>query len=76
MTRITLDAPLRRRLLDLSQPLELCDETGRVLAWLTPIPSRDEGSYAEPTLSEQELRRREQEPECTTAELLTRLGKL
>ena len=32
MTRVILDADLRSKLLNLDQPLELCDESGRVLA--------------------------------------------
>jgi hypothetical protein len=36
MTRVTVDADLRKKLLNCATPLELCDERGTVLARLTP----------------------------------------
>ncbi len=78
MTRITLDADLRSKLLDLTQPLELCDESGRVLARVLPAidPSLYEG--LEPQISEEELQRRWQSKgkTYTTAEVLAYLEKL
>jgi hypothetical protein len=78
MTRITLDATLRNKLLDLTQPLELCDESGRVLAHLVPKidPSLYEG--LEPQISREELERRKQNKgkTYTTAEVLAHLEKL
>lgn len=66
MTQILLDEVLRKKLLELRQPLELCDESGRVVGRVTPV---------EPQLSEEELQRREQEPEFSTAEVLAQLEK-
>jgi hypothetical protein len=37
MTRIVLDAALRTRLNNLDEPLEVCDESGRVLGFFHPI---------------------------------------
>jgi hypothetical protein len=78
MTRITLDADLRSKLLNLTQPLELCDESGRVLARVLPAidPSMYEG--LEPQISEEELQRRLQNKgrTYTTAEVLAYLEKL
>lgn len=78
MTRVTLDADLRNKLLNLSRPLELCDETGRVLARLLPEfdPSQYEG--LEPQITEEELRhRREHKGKTyTTAEVLAHLESL
>ena len=37
MTRLVLDSELREKLRDLTEPLELCDESGRELAHLTPV---------------------------------------
>ncbi len=78
MTRITLDADLRSKLLDLTQPLELCDESGRVLARVLPAidPSLYEG--LEPQISEEDLQRRWQSKgkTYTTAEVLAYLEKL
>ena len=36
MTRIICDAALREKLHDLATPLELCDESGHVLARVVP----------------------------------------
>ena len=78
MTRITLDADLRSKLLDLTQPLELCDEEGQVLARL--LPSIDSTSYEglEPQISREEFQRRKQNKGKTysTAEVLAHLENL
>jgi hypothetical protein len=93
MTRIILDAGLRQKLNNLREPLELCDESGRVLGRFTPaLELCDESGRVlgqlypplessptngtEPHLSEEELQRREQEPEYSTAEVLAYLEKL
>jgi hypothetical protein len=76
MTRILLDDILRSKLLDLRQPLELCDTTGKVLARVTPTADAAERGGSEPQLSEEELQRREQEPDYSTAEVLAHLEKL
>ncbi len=78
MPRITLDAELQSKLLNLTLPLELCDESGRVLARVLPVmdPSLYEG--LEPQISEEELQRRKQSTgkTYTTAEVLAHLEKL
>jgi hypothetical protein len=71
MTRIVVDAELRGKLHNLSQPLELLDEKGQLLGRYLPV-----GKLGEPQLSEEELQRREQEPEFTTQEVLARLERL
>ena len=58
MTRITLDADLRSKLLNLTQPLELCDESGRVLARVLPAIDASMYEGLEPQISEEELQRR------------------
>jgi len=68
MTRVVLDAALRSKLHNLTQPLEFRDESGRVLGRFMPI--------VEPQLSEEELQRREQEEDFSTAEVLAHLEKL
>jgi len=77
MTKVVLDAALRSKLHNLTEPLELCDESGRVLGKV--LPSVDLSQYEpwEPPISEEKLRRREQETESyTTAEVLTYLENL
>ena len=77
MTRVVLDADLKTRLLDLSEPLELCDGDGRVLARVLPVFTSTEDGPFEPQISEEELDRREQGSEwLTTAEVLAYLEKL
>jgi hypothetical protein len=84
MTRVTLDAELRRRLLDLSQPLELCDESGNVVGRFVPAYLMEGQSVEEelrrqqPPLSEEELERRRNStgPTYTTAEVLAYLENL
>ncbi len=78
MTRITLDADLRQRLLDLSRPLELCDESGLVLARLLPNPDPALYESSEPEVSEEELQRRRRDKGKTysTAEVLAHLETL
>ena len=73
MTPITVDADLRNKLLNLSEPLDLCDESGRLVGMFTPISATAPPGYSEPPLSEEEWKRREQEPGYTTQEVLTRL---
>ena len=73
MTRVIVDPTLREKLHDLQQPLELCDEGGRVLARVTPVPPAA-GDRVVPQISDEELRRREQSDDwLTTAELLSDL---
>lgn len=59
MTRIVLDDYLREKLRNLAEPLELCDETGRVLAHVVPVSATQEPAYepSEPPVSEDELHR-------------------
>jgi hypothetical protein len=47
-------------LYDLSQPLEICDESGRVLARVLPTIDRSQYEELEPQISREELQRRKQ----------------
>ena len=77
MTQVILDAPLVERLHNLRQPLELCDESGRVLARVTPVYDPAEYVGLEPQISDDELRRRERSDKWyTTQEVLARLKSL
>ena len=78
MTKLTLDADLKNRLLNLTEPLELCDETGRIRARLFPAEDPAEYEFSEPPISEEEMTRRAQsnEKRYTTAEVLAYLEKL
>ena len=77
ITRVIVNETLRSILHNLSLPLELCDESGRVLGRL--FPSADPNQYGplEPQVSEEELDRRDnaQEKRYTTTEVLAHLEK-
>ena len=72
MTRITLDSNLRHTLPDLSQPFEVCDETGKTVGQF--IPAGENG----PPISRDEIERRKRNKGkgYTTAEVLAHLEKL
>jgi hypothetical protein len=78
MIRITLDSVLREKLHNLTEPLELCDEAGQVLAHLTPAISPSRYQAAEPQISKEELLRRRQNKGNTssTSEVLAYLETL
>ncbi len=76
MTRITLDADTRKKLLNLTEPLDLCDETGRVLGTYVPLETAADDDFDEPQLSEEEMRRRLKEPGFTTDEVIAYLESL
>jgi hypothetical protein len=77
MTKIIVDEALLSKLQHLSQPLELCDKSGRVLGQVFPALDLAEYEPWEPPITEEELIKREQEPECyTTAEVLAYLESL
>ena len=77
MTQVVLDVETRRKLKDLQQPLELCDEAGQVMGLLYPMPKKTTKGGTESSIGEEELRRRQQEKGgFTTAELLAHLEKL
>jgi len=77
MTRVLLDAATQSKLRNLSQKLELCDESGAVLAHLIPI-GEAEYERSEPIFAEEDLQRQEQanEKRYTTAQVLAHLEKL
>ncbi|HQU44726.1 MAG: hypothetical protein B7Z73_07470 [Planctomycetia bacterium 21-64-5] len=78
MTRIVIDSLLRNKLLGLNSPLELCDDSGQVLALLTPVERRAEHIPSEPQISREELRRRatSSERRYSTEEVLKYLESL
>jgi hypothetical protein len=78
MTRVLLDAALRSKLHNLSEPVELCDESGRVVGRVIPIPEVAEEGPFEPQISEEEIKRRinSDEKRYTTAEVLAYLERL
>jgi hypothetical protein len=77
MTKVIVDETLLIKLQNLSQPLELCDKSGRVLGRVFPTLDLSEYEPWEPPITEEELRRREQETESySTAEVLAYLESL
>lgn len=77
MTRLVVDQSTRTKLHELREFLELCDESGNVLGYLTPAVNQDRYLKSQSPHSEEELRQREQEAESfSTSEVLDRLEKL
>ena len=78
MTRIVLNSELREKLHNLTEPLELCDEAGRVLAHLMPAIGPSHCDSPEPQISREEVLRRKQNKvrSLTTAEVLALLETL
>lgn len=75
MTRITIDDSMLKKLQNLTQPLELVDLSGKVLARV--MPARQDDQLEEPEISEEELVRREQSSEWyTTDQVLAHLKSL
>jgi hypothetical protein len=77
MTKVICDAALRQKLHDLAQPLELCDESGQILAHVVPVVEND-FDRLEPQISKEELERRlaYKGKTFTTAEVLAYLESL
>jgi hypothetical protein len=66
MSRVTLDQELRSKLNGLNEPLEICDEQGRILGQFLPAAVYRKMLYAlaesqRPPLSAEEMARRRQE---------------
>jgi hypothetical protein len=77
MTRVVIEAALRGKLDGITQPVELCDESGRVLGRFIPVIDMSEWEPLTPEASEEELDRREQSTEWyTTEEVLAYLRNL
>ncbi len=78
MTPVVIDAAMMNKLHQLSQPLELRDASGRVLARVFPAPNLSDYEPLVPQVSEDELDRREQanEKRYTTSEVLAHLETL
>jgi hypothetical protein len=78
MTQIRLDASLAGKLHVLSQPVELCDPTGRVLGRFVPRIDLSDWEPISPDVTEEELDRRARSggKRYTTDEVLAYLEQL
>ncbi len=76
MTRVIVDEVLRNRLHNLTRPLELCDDSGRVLGRVFPAEDLSEYDLSQPPITEEEMQRLLREKRYTTAEVLAHLEKL
>jgi hypothetical protein len=78
MIRITVDEVLLRKLHNLSEPLELCDNSGRVLGHFVPTFDLSKYEPWEPEFSEEELRAEEESngKRYTTVEVLAHFKAL
>ena len=81
MTKVTVDAELRKRLLFFTTPLEFCDANGIVIARYTPsTPWNDPDNWVgfNPEISEEEMDRRinSDERTYTTQEIIEMIKAL
>jgi hypothetical protein len=78
MTRVICDAVLREKLHDFAGPLELCDESGHVLARVVPVSDLELYADTEPQITKEEWERLLASPgkTYTTAEVLAHLEGL
>lgn len=76
MTRVTVDAQMRTTLRGFSEPLDLCDASGRIVGRFVPVSTAPPPGYTEPPLSEEEWKRRQEGPDYSTDEVLARLEQL
>jgi len=63
MTRVTIDDASRARLAEVTGCAEICDASGVTLGYFAPIQDPRLYEGVEPPFGEEELRRREQEPD-------------
>jgi hypothetical protein len=77
MTRIVVDQALLSKLHNLTELLELCDESGQLLARVYPNVDLSQYEICEPQIDEQEMKRREQSSVWySTSEVLEHLQEL
>jgi hypothetical protein len=78
MIQVVVDATIRSKLQTVLCPVELCDETGKVLGRFIPQLDPAQWEPLTPEISEEELQRRlkANEKRYTTAEVLAHLEKL
>ncbi|HYT88829.1 MAG TPA: hypothetical protein VEL76_08985 [Gemmataceae bacterium] len=76
--RIVVDAAMASKLHIPFGPVDLCDETGRVLGYFWPPFDKSQYENLEPQISKEELQRRMEDKgrTYTTAEVLAYLEKL
>ena len=61
MNKIVVDEELRKKLHNLTESLELCDEQGHVLGYVTPAVDKSLYDQVQSPLSEEELQERMKE---------------
>jgi hypothetical protein len=81
MTRVTIDAELRKVLLNFTKPLELCDESGSILGKLIPtkpISGAEDWIDLTPDDTDEEIQRAIDSGEETysTQELIDEIKKM
>jgi hypothetical protein len=75
MSKLILDATLPNKLLVLTHPVDVCDSNGRVVGRFIPLVDSSRAGVV-PIFDEEDLQRREEEPDFSTGEVLAHLEKL
>jgi len=75
MTRVIVDPVTRAKLVNVRQPLELCDDSGNVLGQFIPVVDESGRPDSVPQVDDEELDRRERQGGGRPlAEILSNLG--
>ncbi len=75
MTRVIVDPATRAKLVNAHQPLELCDDSGKVLGQFIPVADDSRRLGTVPQVDDEELDRRERQGGGRPlAEILSNLG--
>ena len=61
---------MRTKLLNLTEPLDLCDESGKLLGVFTPLRELEAAERARPPITDEELASRLNERDYSTDEVL------
>ena len=61
MTKVVIDQATLSKFRDFKEHLEVCDESGRTVGYVEPATDRSLYQRVQPPISEEELRRREQD---------------
>jgi hypothetical protein len=73
VSRVVIDSDMQEKLGNLTEPLEVCNADGRVIAYLTPAGLTSDYASAQSPHSNAELGRREAEPARPLDEILADL---
>lgn len=75
MSKVVLNESLKAMLGDVTNPFHIYDETGRIVLWVTPVSHPSLYREIEDDLSEEEWKRRAEEPGRSLQEIIADLER-